>query len=230
MNINKLKDMDRQNKSAVKLNESQLRKIVAESVKKVLKEDRQRLPFASVIDYANEEMPFGFHLEYNDKSKRIALKQDNVGFMDISNNGFLSGYFESLSEAFKVIEKYTMNGTGYEHVIAGAIGDWKGNMSLSTEGGFYDVYAQFEGLVDNGDNRWSENPYDNTEYYENMKKPDWYDAYTIKNDSKIDNRKAARSLQYHMDRADNEQLHSMDSMNRDLMDTDMIRKIKGAKR
>ena len=165
MNINKLKDMDRQNKSAVKLNESQLRKIVAESVKRVLKEDKQRLPFASVIDYANEEMPFGFHLEYNDKSKRIALKQDNVGFSDMSHNGFLSGYFESLSKAFKVIEKYTMGGTGYEDVMEGAIGDWKGNMTLSTEGGFYDVYAQFEGLVDNGDNRWSENPYDNTEYY-----------------------------------------------------------------
>lgn len=230
MNINKLKDMDRQNKSAVKLNESQLRKIVAESVKRVLKEDKQRLPFASVIDYANEEMPFGFHLEYNDKSKRIALKQDNVGFSDMSHNGFLSGYFESLSKAFKVIEKYTMGGTGYEDVMAGAIGDWKGNMSLSTEGGFYDVYAQFEGLVDNGVNRWSENPYDNTEYYENMKRPYWFDANTIKNDSKIDNRKAAKSLRYHMNRADKEQLHSMDSMNRDLMDTDMIRKIKGAKR
>ena len=222
--------MDRQNKSAVKLNESQLRKIVAESVKRVLKEDKQRLPFASVIDYANEEMPFGFHLEYNDKSKRIALKQDNVGFSDMSHNGFLSGYFESLSKAFKVIEKYTMGGTGYEDVMEGAIGDWKGNMTLSTEGGFYDVYAQFEGLVDNGDNRWSENPYDNTEYYENMKRPYWYDANTIKNDSKIDNRKAARSLRYHMDRADKEQLHNMDSMNRDLMDTDMIRKIKGTKR
>ena len=230
MNINKLKDMDRQNKSAVKLNESQLRKIVAESVKRVLKEDKQRLPFASVIDYANEEMPFGFHLEYNDKSKRIALKQDNVGFSDMSHNGFLSGYFESLSKAFKVIEKYTMGGTGYEDVMEGAIGDWKGNMTLSTKGGFYDVYAQFEGLVDNGDNRWSENPYDNTEYYENMKRPYWYDANTIKNDSKIDNRKAARSLRYHMDRADKEQLHNMDSMNRDLMDTDMIRKIKGTKR
>ena len=33
-----------------------------------------------------------------------------------------------------------------------------------------------------------------------------------------------------MDRADKEQLHNMDSMNRDLMDTDMIRKIKGTKR
>ena len=217
-------------KNTVKLNESQLIKIVAESVKKVLKEDRQRLPFASVIDYANEEMPFGFHLEYNDKNNRITLKQDNVGFADISHNGFLSGYFESLSRAFKVIEKYTMEGTGYEHIMAGAIGDWKGNMSLDTEGGFYDTYAQFDGLVDNGDNQWSENPYDNTEYYENMKKPDWYEADTIRNDSKIDNRKAARSLRYHMDRADKEQLHSMNSMNRDLMDNDMLRKIKGTKR
>jgi hypothetical protein len=33
-----------------------------------------------------------------------------------------------------------------------------------------------------------------------------------------------------MDRADKEQLHSMNSMNRDLMDNDMLRKIKGTKR
>ena len=88
-------------KNAVKLNESQLKRIVAESVKKVLKE----------WEYNRNEGWF-LYTEINNDGAEVLRISDNRGDFDYwrKNGGKVYGQYPSYEEAVKAMRYFASNG------------------------------------------------------------------------------------------------------------------------
>ena len=101
-------------KNIIKINESQLKQMISESVKKVLKEDHQNIPIQSIVDYLNRDLYY-LQVTYDSKTDELTISsKEYVGLSDASTDNYLSSYFKQLSNEFKIIEKYTMGTIGFE--------------------------------------------------------------------------------------------------------------------
>lgn len=96
-------------KQVIRLTESDLHKIIKESVNNVLKEDHQNLPIQNIVEYLNDELRY-LKVSYDLKKDELTIySEEKLGLMDASNENNLSSYFKRLAEEFKIIEKYTMD-------------------------------------------------------------------------------------------------------------------------
>lgn len=229
-------------KKVIRITESDLHNIVQKSIKKILNEDHQNLPLQSAIDYLNSEL-FYLTVRYNPKTDALTIKsKEPLGLMNASDENSMSSYFETLSDDFKIIEKYTMNNIGFQDdgvdfdengnpIRNMNVGNLHGQVTMDEEGTL-NVY--FEGNGNSNHYGWGHkiNNYDKTNYLNTFMKPsnemDWSDKYNYDKDAKVDNRDPNKKFKAKLDKmwadtqdkerytrmADTRPLHRKGSLNR----------------
>lgn len=203
-------------KNRIRLAESQLNRIIKESVKHILKEDHQNLPIQSIVDYLNQELVY-LEASYDSKKDELTIcSKERLGLMDASNNNSLSSYFEELAKEFKIIEKYTMDTIGSE--IDGDNYDKETNNVLNTTLNHSIIYGTvtmdknggievlFKAKGHSNVYSWGSklNQYDETNYLNGKwlkpnNKMDWMDKKDYDIDAAIDKRDPSKRFKEKLD-------------------------------
>lgn len=229
-------------KKVIRLTELDLHKIVQKSIKNILCEDHQNLPLQSAIDYLNSELHY-LTVWYNPKTDALTIEsQEPLGLADASVRNSMSSYFETLSDDFKIIEKYTMNNIGFEddgvdfdesgNAIQNMnVGNLHGQVTMDEDG---TLNVHFEGNGNSNHYSWGHkiNNYDKTNYDNTIMKPSskmyWSNKYDYDKDAKVDNRDPNKKFKAKLDKqwadtqdkerytkmADTRPLHRKGSLNR----------------
>ena len=204
-------------RQVVRITENELKRIVNESVKKILKEDHQNLPIQSIIDYLNQELNY-LTVSYNLKNDELTISsKEYMGLGDASPANSLSSFFDTIAKEFRIIEKYTMgtigseiDGTNYDKetktVQNMTLQDpgMSGTITMDETGG---LKVLFKAKGHSNVYFWGGkmNPYDETDYLiAKHLKPnanmDWYDQDEYDQESAVDKRDPKKMIKNKWDK------------------------------